>query len=114
MLRQSKTSMVVLCAAWLAGGCANLNGPKRSTAAARGPVCETASGHATSFGQATARLYAETTMRQQASEIRGELLQGGLRRIRVGRSTADCQPLPGAFRGIGLAHCRSYAQVCGQ
>jgi hypothetical protein len=116
MLRQGKTSLFVTCALILSG-CANGNHPEKSAQSVktpRGPVCETASGHATSFGQATARLHAETSMRQQASEIRGELLQSGLRRIRVSRATGDCQPLPGAFRGIGLAHCRSYAQVCGQ
>jgi hypothetical protein len=114
MLRQLKTSLVLLCVGVVVSGCANVNTSKRTAAASRGPVCETASGQATSFGQSTARLYAEQSMRQQAGEIRGELLQSGLRRIRVGRSIADCQPLPGAFRGIGLAHCRSYAQVCGR
>jgi hypothetical protein len=113
MLRQFKTSVVLLCVSVVVSGCANVNTSKR-TAASRGPVCDTASGQATSFGQSTARLYAEASMRQQAGEIRGELLQSGLRRIRVGRATGDCQPLPGAFRGIGLAHCRSYAQVCGR
>jgi hypothetical protein len=113
MLRQLKTSVVLLCVGVVVSGCANVNTTKRA-AASRGPVCETASGQATSFGQSTARLYAQASMRQQAAEIRGELLQSGLRRVRLGRSSADCQPLPGAFRGIGLAHCRSYAQVCGQ
>jgi hypothetical protein len=113
-LRQLKTSMVLLCVGVVVSGCANVSSPARKAAASRGPVCETASGHATSFGQSTARLYAQASMRQQAGEIRGELLQSGLRRIRVGRATGDCQPLPGAFRGIGLAHCRSYASVCGQ
>jgi hypothetical protein len=113
MLRQLRISTALLGAALFVSGCANVNAPTR-TAAKRGPVCDTASGQATSFGQSTARLYAQASMRQQASEIRGELLQSGLRRIRVGRPTGDCQPLPGAFRGIGLAHCRSYAQVCGQ
>jgi hypothetical protein len=114
MLRQFKTSLFVVGSAVLLSGCANVNTTMQSTKAQRGPLCETASGHATSFGKATARLHAETSMRQQASEIRGELLQSGLRRIRVSRANGDCQPLPGAFRGIGLAHCRSYAQVCGQ
>jgi hypothetical protein len=114
MLRQLTTSVMLLGAAVLASGCANVSTSARTAAAKRGPVCETASGHATSFGKATARLHAETSMRLQAAEIRGELLQGGLRRVRVSRPAGDCQPLPGAFRGIGLAHCRSYAQVCGQ
>jgi hypothetical protein len=114
MLRQLKIRLMLLCVGVVVSGCANVSAPARTVAASRGPACETATGHATSFGQSTARLYAEASMRQQAGEIRGELLQSGLRRIRVGRPTADCQPLPGAFRGIGLAHCRSYAQVCGR
>lgn len=111
MLRQFKT--IVLCNALLLSGCAQLSQPAHLTSR-RGPVCETASGHATSFGRSNAQLHAETSMRQQAGEIRGELLQTGLRRIRISRSVADCQPLPSAFRGVGLAHCRSAAQVCGQ
>lgn len=114
-MRQLKTSMLLLllCVGVVVSGCANVTSTKR-TATSRGPVCETASGHATSFGPSIARLYAQASMRQQADEIRGELLQSGLRRIRISRSTGDCQPLPGAFRGIGLAHCRSYAQICGR
>jgi hypothetical protein len=119
MLRLFRTrafahACVFVSAALLVSGCANVNPPARTVAAKRGPVCDTASGQATSFGQSTSRLYAETAMKQQAAVIRGELLQGGLRRIRVSRPVTDCQPLPGAFRGIGLAHCRSYAQICGQ
>jgi hypothetical protein len=113
MSRQFKVSLVWMACVLLLSACAQVNQPAR-TAAKRGPVCETASGHATSFGQANARLHAEASMRQQAGEIRGELLQSGLRRIRVSRSISDCQPLPNAFRSAGLAHCRSAAQVCGQ
>ena len=119
MLRLFKISVltpafVFVSGALLVSGCANVNSSPRTVAAKRGPVCDTASGQATSFGQMTSRLYAETAMKQQAAVIRGELLQGGQRRIRISRPVTDCQPLPGAFRGIGLAHCRSYAQVCGQ
>jgi hypothetical protein len=111
MLRQFKT--IVLCGTWLLGGCAQLSQTAQVNSR-RSPVCETASGHATSFGWSNAQLHAEASMRLQAGEIRGELLQTGLRRIRISRAISDCQPLPGAFRGIGLAHCRSAAQVCGQ
>jgi hypothetical protein len=114
MSRRVHTLIFVLSAAAMTTGCAQVGSNTRTTAVKRGPVCETASGHATSFGRATSQLHAQSAMRQQAAEIRGELLQGGVRRIRIGRATGDCQPLPGAFRGMGLAHCRSYAQVCGQ
>jgi hypothetical protein len=114
MSRRVYPFIYALVAAAVAAGCAQVGSNTRTVSPKRGPICETASGHATSFGRATSQLHAQTAMRQQAAEIRGELLQGGLRRIRVGRPTGDCQPLPGAFRGMGLAHCRSYAQVCGQ
>jgi hypothetical protein len=114
MSRRVHALIAVLSATTIAAGCAQVGSNARTVAAKRGPMCETATGHATSFGRATSQLHAQSAMRQQAAEIRGELLQGGLRRIRVGRPTGDCQPLPGAFRGMGLAHCRSYAQVCGQ
>jgi hypothetical protein len=103
----------VLCGTIGLAACAS-NAPRGAAAGKRGPVCETADGSATSFGMATSRLHAETALKYQAAEIRGELLRAGLRRIRVSRPVSQCQPAPGAFRGMGLTRCRSYAQVCGQ
>jgi hypothetical protein len=107
------TITAVLSGTIALAACAS-SGPNRSAGAKRGPVCETADGNATSFGLATSRLYAETALKFQAAEIRGELLRAGLRRIQVSRPVSQCQPAPGAFRGMGLTRCRSYAQVCGQ
>ena len=112
MLRCLNASLLLTCV--LLNGCSAANAPSRMASAPRGPICETASGNATTFGQSTARLYATASMRHQANEIRGELLQGGWRRIRVSRPVTACQPLPSVFQGAGLAHCRSVAQVCGQ
>jgi hypothetical protein len=97
-------------------GCAKQGQQAASAQSAmrRIPACETASGQATSFGRSTAQLYAGNAMKAQVAEIRGELLQNGWRQIRVGRPRSECEPLPGAFRGIGLASCRSFAQVCGR
>jgi hypothetical protein len=110
MLRYNQVIALAMVAAGLAG-CAK---DQQVATVRRGPACDTASGTATSFGRSMALLYAGTAMKTQAGEIRGELLQNGYRRIRIGRPVSDCRPMPGAFRGIGLAHCRSYAQVCGQ
>jgi hypothetical protein len=111
MLRFVKLLAVVPVAVALMGACAK--GPAGPALTAKpGPVCETASGQATSFGQATAQLYAQTALRQQVAEIRGELLQTGRRRVRVSQPVNECQPLPGAFKGTGLAYCRASAQVC--
>ena len=112
MLRCISASLLVSCV--VLSGCSAANAPARMASAPREPICETASGNATTFGQSTARLYATASMRNQASDIRGELLQGGWRRIRVSRPVTACQPLPPAFQSAGLAHCRSVAQVCGQ
>jgi hypothetical protein len=107
--------VAILATTVVLGGCAKQGGQQAaSPAMRRGPACETASGHATSFGRSTSLLYAGTAMKAQVADIRGELLQSGWRHIRVGPTSSTCEPLPGAFRGIGLAHCRSYAQVCGQ
>jgi hypothetical protein len=116
MLFAALVGGVALAGGVALGGCAKQGQQVASSTPAgkRGPACETASGQATSFGRSTALLYAGTAMKAQTAEIRGELLQSGWRHIRVGPATATCEPLPGAFRGIGLASCRSYAQVCGR
>jgi hypothetical protein len=111
MLRFVKLLAAVPVAVALMAACAK--GPAGPAVTAKlGPVCETASGQATSFGRATAQLYAQAALRSQVAEIRGELLQAGRRRVRVSQPVNECQPLTGAFQGAGLAHCRAFAQVC--
>jgi hypothetical protein len=102
------------CVTLVLAGCAEYKAKKASfaSAKARGPACEVASGMATSFGVYNSRLHASTALRHQVNEIRGEMIQGGLRRIRVTQPVFSCKPLSGAFNG--MAHCKAAAQLCGQ
>lgn len=77
-----------------------------------GLTCDTASAVVTTFGRSTARLYAETALKREISDLRGHMFRSGLRRIRLVQRTTNCaSPYGGAV--ADLQQCQARAQMCG-
>jgi len=76
----------------------------------RGLVCDRTTATVTSVGRATAALYAEQSVRQQAQEVRGDMIRGGLRRVRMVHARTHCAPTGWS----SLTTCTTVARLCGQ
>lgn len=80
----------------------------------RGLTCDTASAKVTTFGRATARMYADIALKQQISDLRGYMFSSGLRRIQLVQQTTDCTTASAGGVVSGLYQCTARAQMCGR
>ena len=76
----------------------------------RGLFCDKVAATVANVGRGTAALYAEQNMRLQAQDLRGDMIRGGVRRVRLVQHRTEC-----AAAGWGsLTICTSVARLCGQ
>jgi hypothetical protein len=80
----------------------------------RGLTCDVATATVTTFGRATAQLYAGVALKHQISELQGYLFNAGLRRIRVTQRATSCHAFDKAGTSSGLFDCTARAQMCGR
>ena len=102
-------SMAILLLAGMLGGCS----VSRQPAADFAP-CDTVTGSSTSYGRALARRQAEQDFRQQFPDVRGDLINAGLRRVKVVRKRTTCRPYALFGGGTALTTCTAEARVCGR
>lgn len=90
------------------------NAAIQTPAAPRGAVCDTASADVTTFGRATAKLYADVALKREAADLRGHMFAGGVRRIRAVQNTHECRPFGSSFIVANVFQCTSRVQLCGR
>ena len=76
----------------------------------RGLTCDTATSNVATFGRSNAKLYSEIALKDKVSELRGYMLNSGIRRIRLVQKTNECGS-GGAF--ADFYQCTARAQLCG-
>ena len=108
------TAAVSVCLAL--AGCASLPMPDDRIAAQpqRGPVCDSAVGSATTIDATLARDYAQRAVLLQAGELRGELLDAGLRKVHLAGESTQCGPYALTGADSGLVTCTTQLRLCGQ
>jgi hypothetical protein len=100
-------------AAVLLASCAPYRDPALP-AAPRARTCDVATAAATTFGAARARLYAEQALRYQIVDLRGEMLQSGLRRVRPVHRAASCATSDPAGGPSAVHQCVVKVRLCGR
>ena len=118
----------VSLAGLLLGGCATFPngqsaGPRRltdlpgprpqagSVAPADGLTCADASYSATMADGTAARTIAETALRDELANVRGDMLTAGFRKLRYEMQPTRCEAT-GGFGGE--IHCKAVASLCGR
>jgi hypothetical protein len=76
--------------------------------------CDVINGTATSYGRTASLRYAEANFKNQIPDARGELLNIGLRRVRVGPKRVSCRPYALFGGNSSWTTCTVQARVCGR
>ena len=78
------------------------------------PPCDTISATVTTAGRGHAALLAQSSVRRQLPDVRGDLIGVGYRQIRtIGQSTT-CTPYRVGPLSTGLVSCTARIRVCGR
>jgi hypothetical protein len=96
--------VVLLCA-----GCAPVREPPLAPPP-RGLICDKATSTVTNVGRATTSLYAQENLKHQVRDLRGDMVQAGVRRVRPVQMRTECRPA-----GYGaLTSCTAVVRLCGR
>jgi hypothetical protein len=71
-------------------------------------------GSATNYGRSLSSRYAATDLRNQLQDTRGDLVNAGIRRVRVVSKQTTCQRYPLFGTVSGYYTCTTRVRLCGK